>query len=99
MNPSNKGQSVGYTRPDKKTLVRTLGAVASTDAELGDPSRAIAHAGEKLGSARKDQWTDHGLTIEDLDGRSAGEVRKLLRKSNIWQPDYAASHRLCALEF
>ena len=52
---------------------------------------AITDFGEKIGGARKDMWSGRGLTVADLDGMTAREKGKLVKKDQIWtKPDYQA---------
>jgi predicted RNA methylase len=63
----------------------------SVDEPVPEPEKQkIEDVGEKIGGARKDQWTG-GLTKAALDGMTGGELDTNVTKHNIWpRPDYAA---------
>ena len=45
--------------------------------------------GEKIGGARKDQWSKRGLLAEDLSEMNDREREKNVKKDNVWKrPDY-----------
>ena len=45
--------------------------------------------GEKIGGARKDQWSKRGLLAGDLDAMNDREREKNVKKDNVWKrPDY-----------
>lgn len=47
--------------------------------------------GEKIGGARKDDWRDRGLDVNDIAGMTDKEKAKFITKDNIWKkPNYEA---------
>lgn len=50
----------------------------------------LADFGKKIGGARKDQWKDRGMSLEDLLNMTDQETRKYVTKDNVWpKPDWA----------
>lgn len=49
----------------------------------------LSDAGEKIGGSRKDQWALRGLLLADLEEISPGHAATIVRKHNVWRPDYA----------
>lgn len=51
----------------------------------------LADFGKKIGGARKDQWKDRGMSLEDLLNMTDQETRKYVTKDNVWpKPDWAS---------
>lgn len=51
----------------------------------------ITDFGEKIGGARKDDWQDRGLNVNDIAGMTDKEKAKFITKDNIWKkPNYEA---------
>lgn len=51
--------------------------------------RKIEDFGRKIGGAKKDNWKQYGLRVEDILGMTSGEREKYITKDNIWKkPDY-----------
>ena len=51
----------------------------------------ITDFGEKIGGARKDDWRDRGLDVNDIAGMTDKEKAKFITKDNIWKkPNYEA---------
>lgn len=72
-------------KPDtqKKTAAKAAKpATVETSVKLGD-------FGEKIGGARKDQWSKRGLLADDLTDMNDRERDKNVKKDNVWKrPDY-----------
>ncbi len=47
----------------------------------------LVDVGEKIGGARKD-LAQRGLTLDDLASMSDSEAATLVKKANVWKPDY-----------
>lgn len=59
--------------------------------QTSQPETRIEDAGEKIGGARKDRWTERGMSIADLEGMGEAEAFQLVTKDQVWpKPDYAA---------
>lgn len=55
------------------------------------PENKITDFGEKIGGARKDDWRDRGLDVNDIAGMTEKEKAKFITKDNIWKkPNYEA---------
>ncbi len=53
----------------------------------------IEDFGQKIGGARKDQWKERGMSIEDLSEMNEAERTTFVKKDNIWpKPDYQAMY-------
>lgn len=51
----------------------------------------IKDFGAKIGGARKDLWKDRGLMVSDLECMNDAEIKKHVKKVNVWKrPDYDA---------
>lgn len=62
-----------------------------TPDEKAESKPRLEDAGEKIGGARKDQWTAGGMQPHDLDDMSGAERDKLVTKEKVWpRPDYVA---------
>ena len=72
-------------KPDtqKKTAAKAAKpATVETSVKLED-------FGEKIGGARKDQWSKRGLQADDLTDMNDRERDKNVKKDNVWKrPDY-----------
>lgn len=55
----------------------------------GSNKDILQDAGEKIGGARKDQWADRGMSLDDLASMTDAEAATLVTKKNVWAPDYA----------
>lgn len=63
--------------------------VTQAEPEVDQKKAKLEDAGEKIGGARKDQWSG-GLTSSDLDDMTGAERDKNVTKQNVWpRPDYA----------
>ena len=68
----------------KETPKKTKTKAVETTAKIDD-------FGEKIGGARKDQWSSRGLVVDDLDGMNDRERDKNVKKDNVWKrPNYRA---------
>jgi GGDEF domain-containing protein len=48
----------------------------------------LEDAGEKIGGARKDRWTERGMRLSDMDSMTEGEAAELVNKKAVWNPDW-----------
>lgn len=58
---------------------------------LEEPAKRLDDVGEKIGGARKDQWRARGYLLEsDLADMEPAEQAAVVKKANVWRPDYEA---------
>ena len=82
--PTQKPKS----EPKPKAAPRTTAAKAPKPATV-ETSVKLEDFGEKIGGARKDQWSKRGLLAEDLTEMNDREREKNVKKDNVWKrPDY-----------
>lgn len=77
---NTSGDKKTSKKPKTKESAKTK--VVETTAKLDD-------FGEKIGGARKDQWSSRGLLTGDLDEMNEREREKNVKKDNVWKrPNY-----------
>ena len=82
--PTQKPKS----EPKPKAAPKTTAAKAPKPATV-ESSVKLEDFGEKIGGARKDQWSKRGLLAEDLTEMNDREREKNVKKDNVWKrPDY-----------
>lgn len=82
--PTQKPKS----EPKPKAAPKTTAAKAPKPATV-ETSVKLEDFGEKIGGARKDQWSKRGLLAEDLTEMNDREREKNVKKDNVWKrPDY-----------
>ena len=92
---ANTEQSVSETEATKTTTKKpkTEKPVKSTKKEVKaktvETTVKLDDFGEKIGGARKDQWSSRGLFTDDLDQMNDREREKNVKKDNVWKrPNY-----------
>lgn len=72
-------------KPDKQKKTAAKAAKPATV----ETSVKLEDFGEKIGGARKDQWSKRGLRADDLTDMNDRERDKNVKKDNVWKrPDY-----------
>lgn len=90
--PTDGGERGPAEQPDRDAGERDGGAaeVSEQDAEGEVKPSRLEDAGEKIGGARKDQWSG-GLKVSDLEDMSGAERAKHVTKEAVWpRPDYVS---------
>lgn len=73
---------------EKPDTQKTTAAKAAKPATV-ETSVKLEDFGEKIGGARKDQWSKRGLLADDLTDMNDRERDKNVKKDNVWKrPDY-----------
>ena len=81
-NKEDNASSDKKTSKKPKTKEQANTKVVETTTKLDD-------FGEKIGGARKDQWSSRGLLTGDLDEMNEREREKNVKKDNVWKrPNY-----------
>lgn len=91
---AQKEKPTQKTKSEPKPKAAPKAPPKVTEAKAAKPSTVetsvkLEDFGEKIGGARKDQWSKRGLLAEDLDAMNDREREKNVKKDNIWKrPDY-----------
>ena len=85
-----KKQSIPEKKPDSQKKSRNKPSEKQTAAPATvETSVKLEDFGEKIGGARKDQWSKRGLIADDLAEMNDRERENNVKKDNVWKrPDY-----------
>ena len=75
--------------PEEKPDTQKKTAAKAAKPATVETSVKLEDFGEKIGGARKDQWSKRGLLADDLTDMNDRERDKNVKKDNVWKrPDY-----------